>query len=201
MPPGGSHPRVRAKIPDCGITTDVMVGFPGETDRHFEHTLKFVTEMQFSGLHVFKYSPRRGTPAADFPDQVIPAAKEARSRQLIELGREMTGRFAAMYLGKTVDVLAEQFIFADSGGQLEGLTDNYLRAYCFTFTRRTQIYTPARFWNPYLFNSRPVAGPCFELRLLPFTPNRPWFIGWLGIKFKFRLPTGFRLGFHRPFSG
>ncbi len=119
--------RVRAKIPDCGITTDVMVGFPGETDKHFEHTLRFVTEMQFSGLHVFKYSPRRGTPAADFPEQVSPAAKEARSRRLIALGKEMASRFAATYLGQTVDVLAEQFISADSGGQLDGLTDNYLR--------------------------------------------------------------------------
>ena len=119
--------RVREKIPDCGITTDVMVGFPGETDRHFNNTLGFISEMQFSGLHVFKYSPRRGTPAADFPDQVPPAAKEARSRRLIALGREMAGRFAATYLGQTVDVLAEQFSPADNGGQLEGLTDNYLR--------------------------------------------------------------------------
>jgi len=119
--------RVREKIPDCGITTDVMVGFPGETDRHFNNTLGFISEMQFSGLHVFKYSPRRGTPAADFPDQVPPAAKEARSRRLIALGREMAGRFAATYLGQTVDVLAEQFSPADNGGRLEGLTDNYLR--------------------------------------------------------------------------
>ncbi|HBX22827.1 MAG TPA: tRNA (N(6)-L-threonylcarbamoyladenosine(37)-C(2))-methylthiotransferase MtaB [Desulfotomaculum sp.] len=119
--------RIREKIPDCGITTDVMVGFPGETDRHFNNTLEFIAEMQFSGLHVFKYSPRRGTPAANFPEQVAPAAKETRSRRLIALGREMTNRFAATYLGQTVDVLAEQLISADKGGQLEGLTENYLR--------------------------------------------------------------------------
>ncbi|MCL2336095.1 MAG: tRNA (N(6)-L-threonylcarbamoyladenosine(37)-C(2))-methylthiotransferase MtaB [Firmicutes bacterium] len=119
---------IRAKIPDCGITTDVMVGFPGETDSHFANTLQFAAQMQFSGLHVFKYSPRRGTPAADFDRQVAPAVKDRRSRQLIALGREMTGRFAAGYLGQTVEVLAEQQTPV-AGGQfrLDGLTDNYLR--------------------------------------------------------------------------
>jgi len=123
---------IREKIPDCGITTDVMVGFPGETERHFENTIKFVSAMQFSGLHVFKYSPRRGTPAADFANQVEPPVKDRRSRRLIALGREMTGRFAAGYTGQAVDVLAEQLDPADGDGfRIEGLTDNYLRV---TFT-------------------------------------------------------------------
>lgn len=118
---------IREKIPDCGVTTDVMVGFPGETERHFANTLQFVSAMQFSGLHVFKYSPRRGTPAADFANQVAPPVKDNRSRRLIALGREMSGRFGAGYTGQTVEVLAEQLVSGAGGFRLEGLTDNYLR--------------------------------------------------------------------------
>ncbi len=118
---------IRKKIPEAGITTDVMVGFPGETERNFENTVRFIEEMQFSGLHVFKYSRRRGTPAAEFPNQVEPAVKEERSRRLIALGGELSRRFAARYQGKTVAVLAEQVVPGKNGEWLDGLTDNYLR--------------------------------------------------------------------------
>lgn len=119
--------QIRDRIPGAGITTDVMVGFPGETEEHFANSLAFVGEMRFSDLHVFKYSPRRGTPAAGFPGQVDPAVKEERSRRLITLGRELTRRFAAGYLGETVEVLAEQVVLDDREEELEGFTDNYVR--------------------------------------------------------------------------
>jgi threonylcarbamoyladenosine tRNA methylthiotransferase MtaB len=73
---------------DVAVTTDVMVGFPGESDEEFETTYKFLNDILFSKMHVFKYSPRKGTPAASFKDQVPPEVKDERSRRLIELSGE-----------------------------------------------------------------------------------------------------------------
>ncbi len=124
---------IRDKIPEVGITTDIMVGFPGEADEHFNHACAFVKEMQFSALHVFKYSPRRGTPAANFPGQVDPRVKEKRSRELIAIGHVLASAFAARYLDKTVSVLVEQPVVTMSEDQsveiFEGLTDNYVRVF------------------------------------------------------------------------
>jgi len=124
---------VRERIPEVAITTDIMVGFPGESDEHFQHACTFVREMQFSALHVFKYSPRRGTPAADFSDQVDPRVKEKRSRQLIAIGHELARSFATQYLGQTVSVLVEQPVDSTpespSDVIYEGLTDNYVRVF------------------------------------------------------------------------
>ncbi|AGL00839.1 tRNA (N(6)-L-threonylcarbamoyladenosine(37)-C(2))-methylthiotransferase MtaB [Desulfoscipio gibsoniae] len=138
---------VRDKLPEVGITTDIMVGFPGEEDEHFRNGCTFVKEMQFSALHVFKYSPRRGTPAAGFPDQVDPRVKEERSRKLIAVGHSLAQSFAARFLGRTASVLVEQpvdiseHLFSQvdqdlsgdamnaSGELFEGLTDNYVRVY------------------------------------------------------------------------
>jgi len=124
---------VREKIPEVSITTDIMVGFPGESDEHFHQACTFVREMQFLALHVFKYSPRRGTPAADFPDQVDPRVKEKRSRELITIGHELARSFAAQYLDQTVSVLVEQPVDtpAEDPSEVvyEGLTDNYVRVF------------------------------------------------------------------------
>lgn len=120
--------KVREVLPGVAITTDIMVGFPGETEEQFWHTYNFVREMKFSRLHVFKYSPRPGTPAASFPDQVSAEVKEERSRRMIMLGEELARAFAASHLGMTVTVLVEEKLTGDSGGDfLTGLTDNYLR--------------------------------------------------------------------------
>jgi threonylcarbamoyladenosine tRNA methylthiotransferase MtaB len=121
--------KAREKIPDAGITTDVMVGFPGEREEHFANTCVFVQDMRFSGLHVFKYSPRRGTPAAKMPDQVESAVKDARSKRLIALGRELARAFAAQYLEKIVEVLLEPASQGVKGYNLEGLMDNYVRVF------------------------------------------------------------------------
>jgi len=117
---------LRENIPDLGLTTDVMVGFPGETDENFNNTYQFVRKISFSRLHVFKYSPRRGTPAFDFPDQVEPPVKEERSRKLIELGDRLAAVFAASLLGKKLEVLVERQLQGENG-LYEGLTDNYVR--------------------------------------------------------------------------
>lgn len=115
---------LRARIPDLGLTTDVMVGFPGEKAEQHRRSLDFVAEMEFSGLHVFKYSPRAGTRAASFSGQVDPVIKEERSQEMLALGRRLRRRFATKYVGQTMEVLAEQ---QDAGGYWEGHTKNYLK--------------------------------------------------------------------------
>lgn len=117
---------LRKNIPGLGLTTDVMVGFPGETEENFKNTYRFIEKISFSGLHVFKFSPRRGTPAAEFNDQVDHSIKEERSRKLIRLGEMLTRRFVSSHLGTEVDVLVEQ-PFKEDGRMYEGLTDNYVK--------------------------------------------------------------------------
>ncbi|HOV79700.1 MAG TPA: tRNA (N(6)-L-threonylcarbamoyladenosine(37)-C(2))-methylthiotransferase MtaB [Bacillota bacterium] len=117
---------LRENLPGLGLTTDVMVGFPGETGENFDNTLRFVEKVAFSRLHVFKFSPRRGTPAALFEDQVEPPVKEERSRRLIDAGKKLAAGFASRHLGGELDVLVEQRC-ENSAGLYEGLTGNYIR--------------------------------------------------------------------------
>lgn len=111
---------------DVGITTDIMVGFPGETDSDFKDSMQFVEDIGFSQLHVFRYSPRKGTPAATYPDQVPPHISAARSCEMIELGKQLSETFRQQMLGKHKHVLVEE---SREGAKnlLAGFTDNYLR--------------------------------------------------------------------------
>ena len=111
---------------DVGVTTDLMVGFPGETDTDFKDSLQFVEKIGFSQLHVFRYSPRKGTPAATFPDQVPPHVSAERSTTMIELGNQLNKSFRKRMLGKSKDVLVEESR-AGEKNLLAGFTDNYLR--------------------------------------------------------------------------
>ena len=111
---------------DVGITTDIMVGFPGETDAHFEASCRFVEDIGFSQLHVFRYSPRKGTPAATYPDQVSPHISAARSQAMIALGERLNTAFRQRMLGKQKEVLIEASREGENN-HLAGFTDNYLR--------------------------------------------------------------------------
>ena len=111
---------------DVGITTDIMVGFPGETDAHFEASCQFVKDIGFSQLHVFRYSPRKGTPAATYPDQVSPHVSAARSQAMIALGERLNIAFRQRMLGKRKEVLIEASR-EGKNNHLAGFTDNYLR--------------------------------------------------------------------------
>ena len=111
---------------DVGITTDIMVGFPGETDAHFEASCQFVKDIGFSQLHVFRYSPRKGTPAATYPDQVSPHVSAARSQAMIALGERLNIAFRQRMLGKQKEVLIEASREGENN-HLAGFTDNYLR--------------------------------------------------------------------------
>jgi threonylcarbamoyladenosine tRNA methylthiotransferase MtaB len=120
--------RVQERLPGVAIAADVMVGFPGETDLRFENTYRFIASLPFRDLHVFKYSPRPGTRAAEMPDQVAPAAKDERSSRLRRLADEQAAAFAGRFIGETLPVLVERRARHPARlGCWEGLSDNYLR--------------------------------------------------------------------------
>ncbi len=118
----------RKVIPDVAITTDVMTGFPGETEVEFDETLDFIREMDFAGGHVFTYSARPGTPAARMKDQVPHDIRKHRNHILRELISERATVYRQKFIGRTLPVLWESFTqVSDSGWQLEGWTANYIR--------------------------------------------------------------------------
>lgn len=116
---------LKEEIPDVAITTDVMVGFPGETEQEFEESYAFCEEMGFLWAHVFKYSPRKGTQAARFKDQVPPEVKEERSRAMIALAEKNREAFFRRFVGTTQKVLFEQPVNG-TPDLVEGLTPNYI---------------------------------------------------------------------------
>jgi threonylcarbamoyladenosine tRNA methylthiotransferase MtaB len=120
----------RETIPDVAITTDVIVGFPGESEAEFNESLRFVEAMGFARTHVFKYSARPGTPAATMSNQVSPLVRKARSRAMMEVGRHSAEAFRRAFLGRTLEVLWERQTKGSESAQKalwNGLTDNYLR--------------------------------------------------------------------------
>ncbi|MFN2313391.1 MAG: tRNA (N(6)-L-threonylcarbamoyladenosine(37)-C(2))-methylthiotransferase MtaB [Bacteroidales bacterium] len=116
--------RIRDKMPHAGIGADIIVGFPGETDEDHEETVRFLENMPLSYLHVFAFSPRPGTPAAEMPGKVIKQEKERRSRQLIKLSESRRMLFMRNASGRIHDVLFEK---RSPDGMLAGLTGNYIR--------------------------------------------------------------------------
>ncbi len=118
----------REAIPGLRITTDVIVGFPGETDREFATSRAFIEEMSFDGLHVFRYSSRPGTPASRMKNQVSNQVKRGRSAELLAISDSMEENFAARLAGTQQNVLWEQITAATPEGFVHnGYTDNYMR--------------------------------------------------------------------------
>lgn len=118
----------RAAIPDLALTTDLIAGFPGESEDDFRASYAYVASIGFAGLHVFPYSARPGTAAARMRNQVPHRVKEARCQALMALGREMGRAFRQRYVGRTMEVLWENATGADEHGwRWSGLTPNYLR--------------------------------------------------------------------------
>jgi len=118
----------RQQIPDLAVSTDVIVGFPGETEAEFETSLAFIREMEFMKLHVFRYSRRPGTAAARMPGHVSEDVKKARSARLLALSDEGGRRFAERFVGREVSVLWENVTGATPDGFVNsGLTDHYVR--------------------------------------------------------------------------
>jgi threonylcarbamoyladenosine tRNA methylthiotransferase MtaB len=119
----------RAAIPDVAITTDLIAGFPGETDAEFEEGLRFVENVCFAGAHVFTYSARPGTAAARMPGQVHNYLRKERSAALRAVAESSARGYQQQFLGREMEVLWESAHPANTSGrwQLSGLTDNYLR--------------------------------------------------------------------------
>ncbi len=114
---------LRKKFPEVALTTDIIVGFPGETEEEFNTTYKFLSKIKFSKMHVFKYSQRKGTVAAKMKNQVNPQIKEERSNKLIELSNKNEIEFLDNNLGKELEVLFET---KTQNGYTEGHTTNYI---------------------------------------------------------------------------
>ena len=115
--------RARERLDRPAITTDVMVGFPGETDEQFAHTLDFCRRAQLRRTHVFPFSPRAGTPAAQMPGRVPAKVVSERSARLRELARQMAAEWAQSFVGQTVPVLFDR---CTASGRLHGYTDRYV---------------------------------------------------------------------------
>lgn len=118
----------RRVMPDVAITTDIIAGFPGETDEEFAETFEFVKEMRFTGGHVFSYSPRPGTGAAKMKGQVKPEVRKRRNRILQEAIEESAKSYREKFIGQTMPVLWESTTeYGEYGWRMEGWTGNYLR--------------------------------------------------------------------------
>jgi threonylcarbamoyladenosine tRNA methylthiotransferase MtaB len=121
--------QARQRIPNINITSDIIVGFPGETEEEWQQTLAFVEEMKFGDLHIFTYSTRDGTKAATMPNQVRNETKKLRSKQLHELAESIKASNMSALVGSTLDVLWEdaQQQNDDGSSVVFGYTPNYLR--------------------------------------------------------------------------
>ena len=115
--------RLRKYYQDVILTTDIIVGFPNETEEEFECTYEYLKKINFYKMHVFKYSPRKGTKASEMPEQIPGDIKEIRSKRLLELSDNNEIRFLDSYIGKTVEVLFEE---CDEQGYYKGHTANYI---------------------------------------------------------------------------
>ena len=116
---------LRNAYADVALTTDVIVGFPGETDEEFNTTYEFLKRVKFYKMHIFKYSQRKGTRAAVMPNQIDGNVKEERSRKLIELSDKNEKEYNERYIGREVEVLFEEPYVENGKRYMKGHTTNY----------------------------------------------------------------------------
>ncbi|WCN38732.1 tRNA (N(6)-L-threonylcarbamoyladenosine(37)-C(2))-methylthiotransferase MtaB [Aneurinibacillus uraniidurans] len=120
--------KLHQALPDVAITTDIIVGFPGETEEMYENGFRFIEEMKFAELHVFPYSKRSGTPAARMEDQVDEEIKNRRVHELIELSNRMAVEYSSKFVGQVLEVIPEEpYKEAPDSGLYVGHADNYLK--------------------------------------------------------------------------
>lgn len=131
--------RLRNAFPGCAITTDMIVGFPGETEEEFEESLSFIRQCRFADMHIFPYSRRPGTPAAEMPGQLPNAVKEERSRRAIAVAQDMSRCYHQALLGTTQAVLVEGM----EGEHSVGHAMNYVKIYIPGAYPRNEIQTVA----------------------------------------------------------
>ncbi|HEU65514.1 MAG TPA: tRNA (N(6)-L-threonylcarbamoyladenosine(37)-C(2))-methylthiotransferase MtaB [Chloroflexi bacterium] len=146
---------IKERMPGVAVTTDIMVGFPGESDEEFEQSYSFCQQAGFADIHVFPFSPRPETTAAGMPGQIKDKIKQERNRRMLELSRSSHRRFCEQFLGQTMPVLWEQEMPTSSSilgevgtspgsGIYSGLTDNYIRVLAHSEKLLTNEITPVR---------------------------------------------------------
>jgi threonylcarbamoyladenosine tRNA methylthiotransferase MtaB len=131
---------IRQVVPEAAITTDIIVGFPGETEEEFLETLGMCRRVGFARVHVFPFSPRPGTAAASLYGQVSALVKAARVYQALSLAKELSLAFRQKFVGRTMDVLWEK----ETGGIWSGLTGNYIKVYMKSQAGLSNRITPVR---------------------------------------------------------
>jgi threonylcarbamoyladenosine tRNA methylthiotransferase MtaB len=146
---------IRNSLPDASVTTDVMVGFPGESDEEFAASYEFCRRMEFAAMHVFSYSVRPGTSAAKMPGKISENDKKQRSLAMLELAAYGADKFAAGFSGRTADVLWENEVRKGSSTYL-GLTGNYIRTYAHSQECLSTTTTAVRLLLPVAQEARPV---------------------------------------------
>jgi threonylcarbamoyladenosine tRNA methylthiotransferase MtaB len=134
---------IKEKILDVAITTDIIVGFPGESDMEFEQSYAFCQQAGFANIHVFPFSPRPETAAGGMPGQIKDRVKQERSQRVLELSRSCRRRFYEQFLGRTMSVLWEQETRSGSG-IYSGLTSNYIRVFAHSEKPLGNEITPVR---------------------------------------------------------
>lgn len=135
----------RSVAPDMAVTTDVITGFPGESEAEFQESLEFVRQMEFAAGHVFTYSARPGTAAARMPGQVPPPLRKARNAQMRQVFAEAAQVYQAGFVGQVLPVLWESAsAFGPQGWQMSGLTGNYLRVHAAARQELWNQITPVR---------------------------------------------------------
>jgi threonylcarbamoyladenosine tRNA methylthiotransferase MtaB len=134
---------IKDTIPGVAITTDIMVGFPAESDEEFEESYSFCQQAGFANIHVFSYSPRPETAAAKMPGHVKDKVRQERNQRMLELSRSSRRRFCEQFLGQTMPVLWEKETSPNSG-MYSGLTSNYIRVYAHSGKPLTNEITPAK---------------------------------------------------------
>jgi len=136
---------IRAVVTEAAITTDIMVGFPGESEEEFEEGYDFCRKMEFARIHVFSYSQRQGTQAAQLPHQVGDRVKKERSQKMLALAEDSARRFHQRFLGQKMAVLFEQQYL----GIWSGHTDNYIKVYTKTSGDLTNKLLPVKLMEIY----------------------------------------------------
>jgi threonylcarbamoyladenosine tRNA methylthiotransferase MtaB len=132
---------IKEKIPAVAVTTDIMVGFPGETDEEFEQSYSFCQQAGFATIHVFPFSPRPETAAASMPGQIKDKIKQERKRRMLELSRGSQRRFCQQFLGQNMPVLWEKETSPGSS-TYSGLTGNYIRVFAHSQKPLSNEITP-----------------------------------------------------------
>lgn len=118
--------KIRGRLDNVAITTDLIVGFPGESDEIFAESCRRIARLKFADMHIFPYSARQGTPAADFPNQVEPQAKSSRAKIMAELCADMRNEFWQRQIGRKLEILTEQEMTLEGEVYMTGHSGNYL---------------------------------------------------------------------------